>query len=62
MKITVNHALAAKKRPYCPARVETLELQSSGLMIPGSPPLDPAPARHWVPGPGASYQPPAKIV
>ena len=64
MKNEVNHALAAKKRQYCPTQVEILPIEPTTMMIPGTGPLEPTPApqRNWRPGPGASYQPPAKIV
>ena len=63
MRNEVNHALAANKKKYCPTQVEILPIEPTAMMIPGTGPDDPhAPQRNWRPGPGASYQPPAKIV
>ena len=63
MRNEVNHALAANKKKYCPTQVEILPIEPTAMMIPGTGPDDPhAPQRTWRPGPGASYQPPAKIV
>ena len=54
------------KKEYKSAQMEVLRVESLGIMIPPSlpddPVLTPAPQRNWRPGPGASYQPPAKIV
>ena len=51
-------------KKYFVPQTETTEIDSFALMIPGTLPDEPglAPKRHFVPGPGASYQPPAKIV
>ncbi len=51
-------------KKYFVPKTETIDVQSASLMIPTSDPGEPgmAPKRHFVPGPGASYQPPAKIV
>ena len=63
MKNEVNRALVAKKKQYHSAQVEVLRIEPTAMMIPGTGPDDPhAPQRNWRPGPGASYQPPAKIV
>ena len=64
MRNEVNRALVAKKKKYNSAKVEILRIEPTTMMIPGTGPLEPTPApqRNWRPGPGASYQPPAKIV
>ncbi len=51
-------------KKYFTPQTEVINIQSTSLMIPISDPSEPglAPKRHFVPGPGASYQPPAKIV
>ncbi|MBR4564653.1 MAG: hypothetical protein IKO26_09405 [Paludibacteraceae bacterium] len=48
---------------YIIPQTEIIDIQSAALMIPGSDPAEPgAPKRHWVPGPGASYDPQANIL
>lgn len=49
---------------YSIPQTEIIDIQSAALMIPGSDPDEPglAPKRHWVPGPGASYDPQANIL
>ena len=64
MRNAINSAFVAEKKQYLSAKVEILRIEPYSMMIPISDPTDPhpAPRRHYVPGPGASYQPPAKIV
>ncbi len=52
------------RKKYFIPQVDILAVESFALMTPASPPADPhsAPKRNFVPGPGASYCPPAKIV
>lgn len=52
------------RKKYQSTHVEILPIESFSLMIPASDPDDPhmLPKGHFVPGPGASYAPPAKIV
>ena len=50
------------KKTYQNPRVEIHSIDSCSLMIPVSPPLEPAPQRHWRPGPGASYDPQGSVV
>lgn len=52
------------KKKYQNTQVEVLTIESFALMIPGTNPGDPgsAPKRHWVPGPGASYDPQGSVV
>jgi len=59
-----NQLIVMSKKYFIPL-TETTEIDSFALMIPSiasCPDPDAAPKRHFVPGPGASYQPPAKIV
>lgn len=64
MRNAINSAFVAEKKQYFSAKVEILRVETNPMMIPLSPPDDPhmLPKGHFVPGPGASYQPPAKIV
>ncbi len=64
MKIADNRTFMAKKKTYQKTRIEILTLEPYTLMIPGTGPDDPhlAPKGHYVPGPGANYAPPAKII
>lgn len=52
------------KKLYIPTSVEISALHTTGLMIPNSPPDEPSnlPPGHFVPGPGASYDPQGSIV
>jgi hypothetical protein len=52
------------RKKYQSTHVEILPIESSALMIPVSDPGEPhlVPKGHFVPGPGASYAPPAKII
>ena len=51
------------KKTYQTAQTGIMTISPYTWMIPSvSSALDPAPARHWVPGPGASYNPPANVV
>ena len=61
MKIVDNRAFIAKKK-YINTRVEVVSIEFCSLMIPVSGPPDPAPERHWRPGPGASYDPQGNVV
>ena len=49
---------------YSIPQTEIIDIQSAALMIPTSDPAEPGltPKRHWVPGPGASYDPQANIL
>ena len=52
-------------KKYFIPQTETTEIDSFALMIPSiasCPDPGAAPKRHFVPGPGASYAPPAKII
>ncbi len=51
-------------KKYFIPQVDILAVETSPMMSPSSPPSEPhtAPKRNFVPGPGASYCPPAKIV
>ena len=65
MRNVVNRALEAKKKQYDSANVEILRIDSYSMMIPISDPSDPQqhlPKGHFVPGPGASYDPQGSIV
>lgn len=52
------------KKTYQTAKTETVRIQSMSMMIPTSDPSEPllVPKGHYVPGPGANYAPPAKII
>lgn len=52
------------RKKYFIPQVDILAVESFALMTPASPPEDPhlAPKGHYVPGPGANYAPPAKII
>jgi hypothetical protein len=55
---------AIMRKKYQSTHVEILPIESSALMIPVSDPGEPhlVPKGHFVPGRGASYAPPAKII
>lgn len=61
MTNNINHVFTAKKQ-YHSARVEITPIIGSTILYPASPPLEPAPERHWRPGPGASYDPQGSVV
>lgn len=53
------------KKIYQKTRTEIVRVYSMGIMIPTSDPSDPhmmLPKGHFVPGPGASYDPQGSII
>ena len=52
------------KKTYQTAKTDILGITPMGIMIPISDPEDPtlAPKKHFVPGPGASYDPQGNIL
>ena len=53
------------KKKYLNACVEIVSVNTATLMIPNPescPDPGSAPKRHWVPGPGASYDPQGSVV
>lgn len=64
MKIANNHAFVAIKKQYSKPQAQIVCVEPYALLIPTSDPDDPhlLPKGHFVPGPGASYAPPANII
>ena len=52
------------KKQYVKPQTQIMRVDSYALLIPGSDPKEPhaMPKEHFVPGPGASYAPPANII
>ncbi len=52
------------KKQYLNPETQTIRVESYALLIPASDPGEPhlVPKGHYVPGPGANYAPPAKII
>ena len=56
-----------RKKQYIAAQIEVIRIESATVMIPGTMPTDPTgpsplPPGHFVPGPGASYDPQGSVV
>ena len=51
-------------KQYWKPQTQIMRVDSYALLIPGSDPEEPhaMPKEHFVPGPGASYAPPANII
>ena len=58
------NVMRVMKKTYQTTKMEIVRINPTGLMIPTSDPGEPhlVPKGHYVPGPGASYAPPANIL